>query len=294
MNYIYKSFLFLSILVAKYNGIVVDDKTNLPIADVNITYKNGGTVSNSDGTFSFTTSNGSEVTFSHVGYESISLIAGNSMSVRMKMKYIQKDEIIITSVLAKELVENLHSSISVFKSDDIKRSEAFHLQTLIDRVPNLNWAGGTSRPRYFQIRGVGERSKYFGEGAPNFSVGFVLDDIDLSGMGMVGQTFDIRQIEILNGAQSTIFGSNAAGGLISLRSSDPTQHLEISSTSSIGSDGLHNMGGIINIPLKYFGLRFSTFKSYSNGFRNNVVRNLKNTNRRDEFINRLKLSFKPK
>ena len=104
---------------------MVDDKTNLPIADVNITYKNGGTVSDSDGTFEFTAPNGSEITFTHVGYETLSLIANDSMVVRMKMKYIQKDEIIITSALSKELAENLHSSISVFKPDEIKRSEAF-------------------------------------------------------------------------------------------------------------------------------------------------------------------------
>ena len=50
------------------------------------------------------------------------------------------------------------------------------------------------------------------------------------------------------GAQSTIFGSNALGGLISVRSNDPTQNLEIKSVSSIGTDGLHNLGGIVNIP----------------------------------------------
>ena len=275
MNLIFKIFLILSILFAKYNGVVLDDQTNLPIEDVNILYKNGGTVSDIDGNFEFTAPSGSEVIFTHVGYETLSLIANDSMVVKMKMKYIQKDEIIITSALSKEFAENLHSSISVFKPNEIKRSGTTHLQTLIDRVPNLNWAGGTSRPRYFQIRGVGERSQYFGEGAPNFSIGFVLDDIDLSGMGMVGQTFDLGQIEIFHGAQSTIFGSNALGGLISMRSNDPTQNLEIKSVSSLGTDGLYNIGGIINIPYKYFSLRLSTFKSYSNGFRDNIVREFK-------------------
>ena len=73
----------------------------------------------------------------------------------------------------------------------------------------MNWAGGTSRPRYFQIRGVGERSHYFGEGPPNFSVGFVLDDIDLSGLGMAGIMHDIKQVEIFKGPQSSVYGPNA-------------------------------------------------------------------------------------
>ncbi len=293
MNLICKILFLSSILFAKYNGVVLDDQTNLPIENVNILFKNGGTVSNKDGTFSFAAPSGSEVTFTHIGYETLSLIVADGMSVRMKMKYIQKNEIIITSLLSKELVENLHSSISVFKSDEIKRSGTMHLQTLIDRVPNLNWAGGTSRPRYFQIRGIGERSQYFGEGAPNFSIGFVLDDIDLSGLGMVGQTFDVEQVEIFHGAQSTIFGSNALGGLISMRSNDPSKNFELKTTSSLGTDGLYNLGGVINIPYRYFGLRYSILKSYSNGFRNNIVRGLRDTNKRDESINRLKLNFKP-
>ena len=81
----------------------MDDNTNLPIEDVNILYKNGGTVSDIRGNFEFTAPSGSEVIFTHVGYETLSLIANDSMVVKMKMKYIQKDEIIITSALSKNL-----------------------------------------------------------------------------------------------------------------------------------------------------------------------------------------------
>ena len=105
MNLIFKTFLFLSILFAKYNGVVLDDNTNLPIEDVNILYKNGGTVSDSRGIFEFTAPS-VLVIFTHVGYETLSLIASDSMLVKMKIKYILKDEIIITS-LSKEFAENL-------------------------------------------------------------------------------------------------------------------------------------------------------------------------------------------
>ena len=127
MNLVYKIFFLFSILLANYNGVVLDDQTNLPIEDVNILHENGGTVSDKDGTFYFTAPSGSKVTFTHVGFETLSLIATDSMLVRMKMKYILKDEIIITSTLSKELAENLHYSISVFQSEEIKRSGATHL-----------------------------------------------------------------------------------------------------------------------------------------------------------------------
>ena len=50
-----------------------------------------------------------------------------------------------------------------------------------------------------------------------------MDDIDLSGLGMVGQLIDINQIEVFKGPQSSVFGSNAIGGVISLRSGKPDE-----------------------------------------------------------------------
>ena len=47
-----------------------------------------------------------------------------------------------------------------------------------------------------QIRGIGERSGY--QGAPNSSVGFLIDDIDYSGQGGIATTFDLDQVEIRN------------------------------------------------------------------------------------------------
>ncbi|GIS54924.1 hypothetical protein Ct9H90mP29_19660 [bacterium] len=87
---------------------------------------------------------------------------------------IKADEITVLSGLNDESLQRLSRSVTVITSNEIKRSSAQHFQTLIDQIPNLTWAGGTSRPRYFQIRGIGERSHYFGEGAPNFSVGFYI------------------------------------------------------------------------------------------------------------------------
>ena len=172
----------------------------------------------------------------------------------------------------------------------ILRSE--HFQTLTDQVPNLNWAGGTSRPRYFQIRGVGERSHYFGEGAPNFSVGFVMDDMDLSGLGMIAQLNDISQIEVFKGPQSSLYGANAIGGLISVHSNDPSENFKIQSSLNFGSDNYYGGQGILNTKLfSGLSLRISLMNNYQNGYRENVSKNVDNSNKREEFLSRIKLKY---
>jgi iron complex outermembrane recepter protein len=285
---------FLNCLFSQIKGFIVDSNSGEPIGGVNIFSGEEGTSSNQNGKFILNIPIDSKITFSHVGYREIIVSADEKMNVRMDILFIQQEEIIIRSGLSQQSLESLHSSITVIKSNDIRQSGVEHFQVLTDQISNLNWAGGTSRPRYFQIRGIGENSHYFGEGPPNFSVGFVYDNIDLSGLGMVGFTHDISQVEVFKGAQSTIFGANSIGGFISINSNNPTEKLEARFNSSMGSDGFYNVGAIFNLNLsKKLGLRISSSKNYSNGFRENIFLGSKTTNKKDEIFNRIKLHFTP-
>jgi hypothetical protein len=65
-----------------------------------------------------------------------------------------------------------------FSMMSLKTRQGQHFSDLIQQVPNLNYAGGTSRPRYFQIRGEGSVSRYADQGPPSTYVGLVLDGMD--------------------------------------------------------------------------------------------------------------------
>ncbi len=101
----------------------------------------------------------------------------------------------------------------------MREAAVVHLEELLPQVPSLSWAGASSRPRYFQLRGIGELEQY--QGAPNPSVGFLVDEIDFSGIGMIASTFDVEQVEVLRGPQGTRYGANALGGLIKVKTRDP-------------------------------------------------------------------------
>ena len=127
--------------------------------------------------------------------------------------------IVISEFREDQLLIDSSNSISVIDAEILEKAGTQHFESVMSLVPNLNWSSSTNRPRYFQIRGIGERSQY--EGAPNPSVGFIVDDIDFSALGGVATLFDVEQIEVLRGPQGTRYGANGLAGLIYVKTKAP-------------------------------------------------------------------------
>lgn len=196
--------------------------------------------------------------------------------------------VVISELRDDKLLTELSNSLTVLDADTLERAGTQHFEDVLNLVPNLNWSSATNRPRYFQIRGIGERSQY--EGAPNPSVGFVVDDIDFSSLGGVATLFDVEQIEVLRGPQGTRYGANGLAGLIYVKSKDPEFDESYKITSLIGDDGDRALGfsatGGLNDNTAY---RFSIHQYNANGFRHNDFFNTDDTNERDEFVARGKI-----
>ena len=203
----------------------------------------------------------------------------------------------VTADLWESPLERIPASVSVYDDAALRAGVVRHFGDLADQIPNLTWTGGTSRPRYFQIRGVGENSQYEGE-TPDATVRFLVDDLDFTGLGTLGGTFDVRQVEVLRGPQAGAFGANAAGGVVRLVTHAPTPYWTGQIEGSVGGDGLQAGGFAVGGPLlagaapDRFMMRLALHQETSDGFRHNVTLN-RDTNARDEFTARLRLTANP-
>ena len=153
--------------------------------------------------------------------------------------------------------------------EQIEKKQYKHFEEIAYSVPNLNFAASDSRPRYFQIRGIGERSGY--EGTPNSSVGFLIDDIDFSGQGGIASTYDIDQIEVYRGPQGSRMGANALAGMVYIKTKDPGDLFELKGGIILGDFGRKDIRALINIPINDdIQSRLTLNKEDFDGFRKNL------------------------
>ncbi|MEM6484408.1 MAG: TonB-dependent receptor [Pseudomonadota bacterium] len=201
------------------------------------------------------------------------------------------EEIIVTAELRETPWLEQAASSTIIDAALAQKRVAAHLENLLQVAPNVNIASGSSRARFYQIRGIGERSQFVEPLNP--SVGVLIDNIDFSGLATVATTYDIEQVEILRGPQGTLHGANALAGLINLRSAAPTEELSGRVNAVLGDFGRRELGVTLSGPIAGPHLlgRLAAYSHESDGFLDNSFLGRSDTNRRDELTVRGKLNW---
>jgi len=198
--------------------------------------------------------------------------------------------ITVTSDFRQQNLLKTPSALSVLTDNEIKQRNAQHLEELVAISPNVNFASGSQRARYYQIRGIGERSQF--KEPINPSVGMIIDGIDFTGVGSIANLFDVQQAEIFRGPQGTRFGANALAGMINITTKAPTDEFEGAIKVDTGNYNSVGLGLALSGPASdTVNYRFAANKYHSDGFIDNTYLNKSNTNNRDETTLRGKLSI---
>lgn len=196
------------------------------------------------------------------------------------------EEIVVHGELRDVAFMDLAASVSVLRPD-ARRDAVHHLDEMLGRIANVNYAAGSSRARYLQIRGIGETGQ-FAEPL-NASVGTILDGVDLSGIGSAATTYDIEQVEVFRGPQGALYGANALAGLVNLVSAAPTQDWFARVDAGAGNRGEKEFGGVLSGPVSdAAGIRLAVHRHDDDGFMHNRFLGKDDTNRRRETTVRLR------
>ena len=203
---------------------------------------------------------------------------------------VQLDTVVVEADFRQTDVQQIPEAVTVVGSKQIEARSAEHLEQVLSFAPNVNFSSGASRGRYFQIRGIGERSQFVDPVNP--SVGLMIDGIDMTGLGAAATLFDVQQVEVLRGPQGTRFGANALAGMINVRSNDPSKESEGYIKARAGNYESYGLGGAVSGGLAdNLQGRLAVQGFQSDGYLDNTYLNRDDTNKLDEIIARGKLAY---
>ncbi len=200
------------------------------------------------------------------------------------------EEILVTSEFRRNTVDRTPASVTVVELDEARGRALEHLEDVLAQVPNVNIAGGSSRARYYQVRGIGERGQF--EEPLNSSVGLLIDGVDFSGIGTAAVLHDVSQVEVLRGPQGTIYGANALAGLMHVRTNEPTENFEAGLTLDAGNYDALGVGLFVSGPISDSVTGRLALRQYQDdGFYKNAYLDRSDTNDRDELSLRGRLNW---
>ena len=199
-------------------------------------------------------------------------------------------EVVVTASLRQNTTMDTAASVSVVTEEVIRSRAAQHFEDVINTVANMNYASGSNRARFFQIRGIGERSQFVNPINP--SVGVLIDDVDFSGAATIATLMDVRQVEVLRGPQGTRYGANALAGLINMTTNQPTDARFAEFRLMAGEYNTGTFGMVLNAPLnEHIRTRLVVASHESDGYIENDFLGRDDVNGRDELSVRGRLAW---
>lgn len=207
-----------------------------------------------------------------VSASTVALLALSSAAVAQPVAATMETEIIVTGEKVARSLQDTASSVAVTTDQRLEDENIQSLQEIIQRTANMAETYGASG---FTIRGIANRGVSAGGDAPLATIyldGAALPDgIIASGPT---DTWDLGQVEIFRGPQSTLQGLNALAGAIVLRTQDPTFDWDlkgraIRSSGDTTSFALAGGGPLVANELAF---RVAAEKRDSDNFIHNVTR----------------------
>lgn len=146
-------------------------------------------------------------------------------------KVYSLDKVTVAATLTEQSLENVANSVSVLSSDDIEKINATTIENMVRyetgvAVGSQGGQGARFGLKGFNIRGIDENrvkimvdgisqaDAFVPAGSPYQRAGRNYIDID-----------SMKQIEILKGPASSLYGSDAIGGAVSFSTKDPADYL---------------------------------------------------------------------
>lgn len=211
---------------AEISGKITDANTKEALIGASVRYDKGkGVISEADGTYKITLAPGQyDLVFTSIGYkrqkQSVTVTAGEKkkIDIQMSTDAYEYNEITTVSLYKKNAAKE-NVSTEVISSEQIKHTNSQDLSEALGRTSGVLVQDGqiTIRGGSGYSYGVGSRTAVLQDGQSLMSA-------DLGqGQNSMAELANAKQIEVIKGASSVIYGSSALNGVVNVITAWPIE-----------------------------------------------------------------------
>ena len=178
------------------------------------------------------------------------------------------EEITVTAQKREQSALDVPITVDVFSAGDIEQTGALNLQEMQDYIPGFE-VGSNPTQASITVRGISSANISTG-GDP--SVATFYDDIYVPRAATTSSFTDVARIEVLKGPQGTLYGRNAAAGVVNIVPNRPAAENEAFVRTRIGNYELFRLEAMGNVALSdNFFLRANILSNERDGYVTNLV-----------------------
>jgi outer membrane receptor protein involved in Fe transport len=218
----------------------------------------------------FSVLNGLQRLLSQTGLQALATEGGGYRIIAGRSaRPLELDTIMITGELIERNLQDSQTSAVVISQGELEDRAETTFRDVVRRTPGVAIFGNLGG---VSIRGVNENGPSGTGGGKTVTVSS--DGTRLSDLGSLNiSTWDVRQVEILRGPQSTQSGRNALAGSVTVLSNDPSYDPEYRVRLGLGNNDTQQGAFVINMPLaeNRLAFRLAAEKAVSDGFISNDV-----------------------
>lgn len=277
------------------SGVVIDSLSKKPIPGVYITNGRSGTQTDGNGKFVIKNLPKGKHVLTAMYLSDYPKVAKEiyleknfgSLVFYLQQKAFEMAEVVVTGTRTEKRLSEAPVLTTLIREREIQKAGAVStLESLQDNIPGIvispNAMGNNMRikglnSRYILFLVDGERLVSEGAGG-NIN----LDQIDVN---------NIKRIEMINGAASALYGSNAVGAVINIITKEALHKLEAGANIAVESNNTWRIKADAGSNLKKFVTRAGVFRNSSDGFGANG--NGAYAARYEDYGANLKFGYKP-
>ena len=143
------------------------------------------------------------------------------------------DQVVVTGTRTPKTLLNVPIQTRVITAQDIAKTDATDIEDLLrQELPGVEFSYAMNQMKHMNFSGFGGQNVLFLVDGERLA-GETMDDVDFSRINMA----NVERIEIIKGAASALYGSNANGGVINVITKTPTEKWRANIN---GRHGRHN------------------------------------------------------